>query len=651
MGIIKTGIFFVFTTFILCIGVKAQIMLPSLVSDSMILQRNIPLKIWGWAAAGEKVTIGFNKKKYNTVTGEDGRWAVILPAMKEGGPYEMLIKGSNEIAIKDIWVGDVWLCSGQSNMEFAMNKVRFKYADDIAASASYLIREFSVKERYSYKPEEKAEGSWKPANPTNILKFTAVGYFFAKKLYETYKVPIGILHSSWPGTPAESWISIDSLKNFPDYVKTAKQFANAAYTDSVLKGERTLTQNWYRQVNTSDKGYRQNGASWAGKPIDTSWLPINMPGYWENQGAGNIDGAVWLKHVVTVPKSFMNTDVYLELGLIDDIDSTYINGQQVGFTDNKYNQRRYKVPAGLLKEGENILTVRVIDNEGQGGIVPGKVYRLTNGTEDISLAGNWFYKVGYATTGLSAQNFIRIAYKPTYVYNGMIEPILNYSIKGAIWYQGEGNTSKFKAFEYRQLLPVMIHEWRAKWQQGNFPFLIVQLANFMPAKPQPDESNWAMLRESQTIVASKEPNCGLAVAIDIGEANDIHPLNKKDVGYRLALVADKVAYNNTKTISSGPGYLSMEKQGNKIVLSFDNIGGGLVAKNGDTLKQFAIAGEDRVFVWANAKIEGNKVIVWSDKVLAPVAVRYAWADNPEGCNLYNKEGLPASPFRTDNWIK
>ncbi|MFT3822773.1 MAG: sialate O-acetylesterase [Chitinophagaceae bacterium] len=625
---------------------QAQVSLPSLVSDSMVLQRNIPLKIWGWASPEEKVSIVFNKKTYNTITGADGRWNIVLPAMKEGGPYDMRVKGNNEITIKEILIGDVWLASGQSNMEFPASRLQQKFPEALAAAASYPIREFHVKERYSFVPEEKTEGSWKPANPTNVLKFSAVAYFFAKKLYDTYKVPIGILHSSWPGTPAESWISIDSLQSFPAYVKVAKQFSAPGYTDSLLNAEKAQASAWHKTIRDNDPGL---ASQWMQQPADNSWSKITVPGFWQNYGAKDVHGAVWLKRTITIPQGFSTDNVYLELGMVDDTDSTYFNGRFVGATDNKYIARRYKIPAYLLKEGNNDITVRVIDLEGTGGIIPGKAYRLTNGKEHISLAGEWQYKVGYAAGNMPAQT--RIAYKPVVVYNGLIEPILNYRIKGAIWYQGEANTGPGKAREYRRLLPVMIREWRARWQQGNFPFLIVQLANYMAVKPAPSESNWAMLRESQQVVAITEPNCGLAVAIDVGETNDIHPLNKKDVGNRLALQAMKVAYQDTRVHASGPVYQSMQKQDNKIILSFTNVFGGLQAKDGGPLKQFAIAGEDKVFYWADAVIQGDKVIVSSDKVKAPVAIRYAWADNPEGCNLYNKDGLPAVPFRTDEWEK
>jgi sialate O-acetylesterase len=615
---------------------QAQVTLPSLVSDSMVLQRNEEIRIWGWASPGEAVSLSFQGKWYKVVTGDNKKWTVLLPAMKAGGPYDMVIKASNEVTVRNILVGDVWLCSGQSNMEFPLGRVKDKYAEDVAKSAGYPIREFAVKQRYSFSPvKEEVEGSWKPANPANIGRFSAVGYFLAQSLYDRYKVPIGIIHSSWPGTPAESWISEEGLKPFPHYIKTANQFRDSAYTNTLLRKEKQVSDEWYSKANASDKGMREND----------NWKPIRFPGYWEQQGEADIDGVVWARKKITVPASFLGKDLFLELGLIDDIDNTYINGYKIGTNNNKYIPRKYAIPAGLLKEGENTIVIRIIDNGGQGGIAPGKTYRITNGAESIDVSGQWEYQVSTVMPPLPAPT--RVFYQPECLYYGMIEPLTWYKIKGAAWYQGEANTSPSKGPEYRRLLPAMIREWRSKWQQGNFPFLIVQLANYMQPKDQPGESGWAMLRESQSVVAATEPNCGLAVAIDIGEANDIHPFDKKNVGIRLALQAARIAYGDQQIVASGPVYSSMEIKDNTIVLAFTNTGSGLVAKGG-ALRQFAIAGADNKFVWADVVIAGDKIIVQAKGITKPVAVRYAWADNPEGCNLYNKEGLPASPFRTDN---
>ena len=624
----------------LSLNSSAQLKLPALVSDNMILQQSTPVRIWGWSTPGEQITISFQKKQYQTVTGANKKWELMLPAMKAGGPYDMTIKGPDEITIHNILIGEVWVCSGQSNMEFPMSRIKHLHQADIIKASNSPIREFSVKQQYSYVPVSDVQGSWQQAGPQTIDGFSAVGFFLAFHLYEKYKVPVGIIHSSWPGTPAESWISEEGLKDFPHYIEQARPYHNTAYVDSLLKRDKDVSNAWYANVNKHNRGGHE----------EQGWQPVNFPGYWEDQGQAGLDGLVWLKKQIDIPVNIAKKDAVLELGLIDDIDSTFVNGKFVGYSNNKYLPRRYRIPAGLLTLGLNTITIRVIDNEGKGGFAPGKHYGLIAGTDTLSLSGQWQYKIDYASNPLPVATFTRVFYKPECLYYGMIEPITPYTIKGVAWYQSEANSGGYKAFEYRHLLPAMIREWRTKWAQGNFPFLIVQLANYMDPKPQPSASGWAMLRESQSVVASTEPNCGLAVAIDIGEQYDVHPFNKKTVGKRLALQAQKIAYGDQKTVVSGPIYKSMQVKGEKIVLTFTNIGSGLMAKNGH-LKQFAIAGEDKKFIWGNAVIKGNQVIVYAPELKQPVAVRYAWADNPEGCNLYNKEGLPASPFRTDNWEK
>jgi len=331
----------------------------------------------------------------------------------------------------------------------------------------------------------------------------------------------------------------------------------------------------------------------------------------------------------------------LILGRIVDADSAFLNGVFVGTVSYQYPPRRYDLPPGLLKEGKNVLVVRVINSSGKGGFVPDKQYQISCAGSTIDLKGDWRYRMGARMAPLAGQTFIR--WKPLGLYNAMISPLLDYSMKGVIWYQGESNANR--SLEYSRLFPALINDWRKNWRQGEFPFLFVQLPNFMEAKPEPSESGWAMLRDAQLATLSVRKT-GMAVTIDIGEWNDIHPLNKKDVGLRLALAAERIAYGEKGVVYSGPSYKSMKIVGNKALLTFTNVGGGLVAR-GETLKQFAIAGKDLRFVWANAVIQNGKVVVWSEQVEHPFAVRYAWADNPEGANLYNKEGLPASPFRTD----
>lgn len=622
-----------------------SVRLPLLISDGMVLQRETDVKIWGWADADEKITLNFNGKTYNTTADSDGKWAVMISTPKAGGPYEMEINASNRITLKNILTGDLWICSGQSNMDLPMERVKDRYPDVIANSDNPAIRRFFVSKKYDFnEPQEDLQsGSWDSANPQTILRFTATGYFFAKSLYEKYKVPIGLIHASVGGTPAQAWISKDALKAFPEYLETAKIFKDNSYINQITSKENNISDKWYNQLQQNDKGMAAGEKPWFDPTYDASdWATMNIPGYWADGDLGPVNGVVWFRKEIDIPESMTDKPARLFLGRIVDSDRTYVNGKFVGSVSYQYPPRKYDIPADLLKPGRNIITIRVVNNIGRGGFILDKPYQLSTEDQAIDLKGPWQYKSGAIMEPLQPKTFIE--WQPLGLYNAMIAPLQNYTIKGVIWYQGESNTGKPR--EYKKLFPALIADWRQKWNQGDFPFLYVQLANFMQAKNEPSESNWAELRQAQ-LKTLKVPNTAMAVAIDIGEWNDIHPLNKEDVGKRLALAAQKVAYGDNQVVYSGPIYQSMEIEDNKIILTFSSIGGGLVAKDNGELKYFAIAGDDKKFVWAKAKIEGNKIIVWNDKISSPAAVRYAWADNPEGANLYNAEGLPASPFETD----
>ena len=621
-----------------------QVRLPVLVSDGMVLQRDANVKVWGWAEAGEKIAINFYGKTYTAVAGADGEWEAILSELKAGGPYSMNINANNHIILKDIMIGDVWVCSGQSNMELPMDRVKDRYEDVVAHSDNPAIRQFIVPDRYVFEsPQEDLQsGKWESANPQSVLNFSAVGYFFAKDLYEKYHIPIGLINASLGGSPAEAWMSEEALKTFPAHLKTAEKYKDSTYRNQVMEKDKVVSDAWYNRIQQLDKGLATGEKPWFDTSYDASqWSTMNVPGYWADEELGPVNGVVWFRKEFDVPASMTGKPARLLLGCIVDSDSAYINGTLVGTTTYRYPPRKYDVPENLLKAGKNIIVIRVINTIGRGGFVKDKPYQLTAGGQTIDLKGEWQYKLGATMDPLPPKTFIE--WQPLGLYNGMIAPLLNYKIKGVIWYQGESNTKK--PLEYQELFPTLIADWRQKWNQGDFPFLYVQLANFMEVKDKPSESNWAELRQAQ-LKTLAVPNTAMVVTTDIGEWNDIHPLNKEDVGKRLALAARKVAYGDKKVVYSGPIYRSMKIEGNKIILTFTNIGGGLIAK-GDELKYFSIAGADKKFIWAKAKIEGDKVIVWNDDITNPVAVRYAWADNPEGANLYNKESLPASSFRTD----
>lgn len=624
-----------------------QVRLPKLISDGMVLQRDAEVKIWGWAAGNEKVTVSFNGQQFRTQANGAGEWAIKLSGLQAGGPYTMQLEASNTILIKDVLVGDVWVCSGQSNMELPMRRVLPLYGEEIRDANNPYIRYFSVPQRYDFNQEREdlEAGQWQSTTPESVLGFSAVAYFFAKDLYDRYQIPIGLINASLGGSPAEAWISEDALKQFPEHYQEAQRFKDSSLIKQIEQADNARRQAWYAQLNQKDKGYENPRQPWHDPALNTStWPTMQVPGYWAATSLGPVNGVVWFRKEVDVPADMAGQPAKLNLSRIVDADSVFVNGQFVGTTGYQYPPRWYTVPEGVLKAGKNTIAIRVINESGSGGFVLDKPYTLTAGNQMIDLKGAWQYKPGAVMEPLASQTFIR--WKPVGLYNAMISPLLNYRIKGVIWYQGESNADSPE--EYRTLFPALIRNWREKWGQGDFPFLFVQLANYMEAREQPTESDWAMLREAQS-QALTLPQTGMAVTTDVGEWNDIHPLNKKAVGQRLALAARKVAYGE-KVVSSGPLYESMEVKGRKIILTFSNTGSGLVAKDGGELRHFAIAGPDKHFVWAKTRIRGNKVEVWSEEVPNPVAVRYAWADNPQEANLYNKEGLPASPFRTDNWV-
>lgn len=620
-----------------------QIRLPRLISNGMILQRDSKIKIWGWAAPGEKVSLHFSQKDYTATADKNGNWSILLPPQPAGGPHHMTISGSNRIEINNVLFGDVWLCSGQSNMELTMDRVKDKYPAVIAGPGNDQVRQFLVPDKYDFnQPQEDVDnGAWLPATGKHIPGFSAVALFFAGELFEKYKVPIGLINAALGGSPVQAWISEPALKKFPAYYDEAQQFKDHSLIARIETKDSTIRSDWYSLLNSRDEGLKHN---WKDPSFnDAGWRILNIPGYWSDQQCANINGAAWFRKEINVPASMAGQAARLWLGRIVDADSVYVNGVFTGATGYQYPPRKYEVPAGLLKAGRNLIAVRVINSAGKGGFVPDKPYTLFTANERIDLSGPWKYQVSAIMDSLPEPTFIR--WKPTGLYNAMIAPLLNYSIKGAIWYQGESNASK--PGDYQHLLSTLIKDWRSRWKQGDFPFLFVQLANFMPPDTNAVESDWAALRQQQFNTLSV-PRTGMAVTIDLGEWNDIHPLNKKDVGLRLALQAMRLAYNDKQVVASGPLYQSMKVKGDSIILQFTNTGSGLTTNDNKALQHFSIAGKDRKFIKANALIRGKEVIVWNKNIAQPVAVRYAWANNPAGAHLYNREGLPASPFETKN---
>jgi sialate O-acetylesterase len=623
----------------------AQVRLPRLVRDSMVMQRDTPLKLWGWASKNERVTVSIQGKKYKTAADNAGRWAVTINPIKAGGPHTIDIVATNTITLKNVLIGDVWLCAGQSNMVHYLDLHKERYADDIAKANYPEIRNFTLPTATNLqKPEEDLpRGNWKSANPNDVKRFGVVAYFFARDLYERYHIPIGIINASVGGTPIEAWTSEAGLKEFPDIMTTLQQNKDTAYVNPINRAAQKANVAWSKR-KVEDKGLTESVRWYDTTYVPKGWHTINVPGYWEDQGVRDLDGVVWYRTEINLPAQCKGMPAKISLGRIVDADFLYVNGVLVGNTGYQYPQRRYEVPTNILKAGKNILVVRVLNNNGKGGFVPDKPYALFVNNQSFDLKGYWQYKAGEVydkrepVRSISAQN------QPAALFNGMVAPLINYAIKGILWYQGETNTGQPEI--YQKLLPALIQDWRKQWQQPTVPFLFVQLPNFMEVNYSPSESSWARLRESQ-LKALSEPNTAMAVAIELGEWNDIHPGNKKPIGDRLALAARNLTYGEKDLVYSGPLFESAQIDGQKIVLRFTHVGSGLITYDGEPLQQFAIAGEDKKFVWAKAVIENNTVVVWHDAIAFPKFVRYAWADNPQGANLYNKEGLPASPFRTD----
>jgi len=628
---------------------EAAIKLPALVADNMVLQRNTKTVVRGWADPGEKVQVKFIHKNYSAQTAANGKWLIKLDAAKEGGPYEMDITGdADHIQIKNILIGDVWLCGGQSNMALDFNNqgVKTLYAKDIEASANDNIRQVIVNRTYSSLPAETYKTSgWRSAGPKTLPSFSATAYFFARKLYEKYHVPIGLINSSYGGTVAEAWTSEGGLSELPQFKKNIQLLKDSDALNKKIDSAKNAFTLWDTRVDNEDNGYNAaHEAVWAGPDFnDRQWQTITEPGFWDKQGLTNTYGSIWLRKEINIPGTWAQKDAILRLDQVDDADVVYFNGIEIGKTTNRDLKQRYKVAASLIKPGKNIITVRIINYNGTGGFLPEDTLQLKSGDIELPLNGSWKYRQGIkmdVKPGLyDAKNL------PSALYNAMIAPLIPYNFKGVIWYQGEYNTHK--AFEYRKLFQALIKDWRAQWGQGDLPFIYVQLPNFQPVIDHPVENEWAELREAQAMALAL-PNTAMAVTIDAGGL-DLHPADKKDVGERLALAAFKLAYNEKGTVYSGPVYRSMKIEGDKIILTFETYGSPMVSKDGGGLKFFAIAGADKKFVWASAVIKNNTVEVSSPQVSQPVAVRYAWAGNPLGCNLFNQAGLPASPFRTDDW--
>ncbi len=630
-----------------------RIALPEIFTDNMVLQQKKRCNIWGTAAPGGLVTVQFANQTKKAIVKENGKWLVELSPKKAGGPFELVVFGLDTLRFKNILVGEVWVCSGQSNMEWTVSKAA-NAIEEIQQANYPAIRLFTVKRTVSPVPLDTIPAAgWQVCTQQTIPDFSAVAYYFGRQLHKKLNVPIGLIHTSWGGTPAEAWTSQKTLKTLPDFVQKIQAMeANLDSLKEIYSSDQSsfelLLKKWQDKLVALEKGTLSNQLAWYEPQLDiSSWGEMEVPRKWEQQGLEGYDGMVWFQKKIVIPSSWQGADLALYFGPIDDADVTWFNGIEVGQTSSYNLARIYTIPASAVKAGENTIAVRVFDHGGDGGFWGEKIqYHLDcPAGESIDLSGEWRYQpsLDLAKLPSSYQRPIRPSNTPSFLYNAMIHPLIPFAFQGVIWYQGEGNAGR--AYQYRELFPAMITDWRQNWGQGDFPFLFVQLANFMPIKPEPADDAWAELREAQLWTLSL-PNTGMAVIIDIGDAEDIHPKNKQEVGRRLALNAQRLVYKE-KIPYSGPIYKNMKIEDRKIRLYFDHVYQGLKAK-GEKLTGFAIAGIDSNFYWADATIEGKTVVVSSTHVPKPIAVRYGWASNPV-CNLYNSADLPASPFRTDEW--
>ncbi len=619
-------------------------LLSPLFGDNMVLQRDKPNRFWGWARPGEQVRVEINGQSGAATAGSDGRWQAEVTPPPAGTECVVTIDGPRHLELHHVLVGDVWLCGGQSNMEFGLPRAN-DGAREVAAADHPRIRLYRVASHAAYAPAAAPRGTWQVCSPRTVSEhggFSAVAYFFACRVQAETGVPIGLIEDCLGGTPAETWMSPASLRGMKDFDRPMAEVQRLRASHAPEYGNYIM--HWYDEY---DAGIR--GATWADPAFDDhAWKTVHVPGAFEEFGLADVPAVVWFRREIVLPDPLPAGDPVLHLGVVEKMDTAYVNGHWVGASSWVENPRAYRIPAADLKPGRNQITVRVFKLKSKTGFLsPADGLNIAfPGGPVIPLAGEW---KGAVSVDARPPHPLPLGYEnypimPGVLYQGMIEPLLPLALTGAIWYQGEANASR--AHQYRTLLPAMIADWRRAFGQGDFPFYIVSLPAFLPRRDRPGSDDWAELREAQALTAATVPNCGLAVTIDTGDANNIHPTEKKIVGERLALIALAKHYGKDVRCA-GPTFRSAERTGNSLRVHFDHADGGLTSRGGPPA-EFSVAGSDREWHWAEARIDGDTVVVSSPAVPAPVAVRYAWQSNPTA-TLYNGAGLPAVPFRSDDW--
>ncbi len=639
----RKSLIFVFLLCSLCaLSATANIKLPAVISDGMVLQRHATVPIWGEADPHTRISVqgSWMSKAVGVRSDEQGNWQVKVKTPGAGGPFSIVIRGRETVTVQNVWIGEVWVCSGQSNMEMPVQGwpgAPIRHSEEAIQAAHFPnIHFFTVQKKIAVQPQADCKGAWEACSPETVKAFSATAYFFGKALYQKLKVPIGLIHSSWGGTVAEAWTSRDGLRPLGGFDDELQRLTSMAPRIAAIKAEDKRNQQlWKKQMQDVNTAF-------AGKDFnDGDWEKMTLPANWEAAGHPGLDGIVWFRKEVDIPAGWAGKDLRIDLGPIDDEDITWFNGVKVGGIQREgfwSKARSYVVPGRLVNSGSNVIAVRVTDLRGGGGIYgEEKLMRLypvgRQAERGISLSGKWKYKVAVVKPKSLLSNNPNT---PTVLYNGMIAPIVPYGIRGVIWYQGEANVGR--AAQYAQLFPAMIKDWRNHWKEGDFPFFYVQIA---PYPYGGDGTKSAALREAQRL-SLQVPRTGMVVTLDIGDTTNIHPANKAEVGRRLSLWALAKVYEKENISFSGPLYKRMEVKGNKVIVSFRHADKGLEAKGGE-LTYFEVAGADGRFLPAEAAIRGNKVVVYSDKIAHPKAVRYAWKDTAVP-HLFNKAGLPASTF-------
>lgn len=626
-----------------------ELKLSRLISDGMILQQRKKCKIWGFDVPGRKVMVTFLGEEYVTAADEKGNWEVELKEQDWGGPYVMLISddAGNEKIIENILIGEVWFCSGQSNMELPMERVKDKYPEEIRACANPAIRMFKITEHADFHGplQDVLTGEWKMADTDTILQFSATAYFFATALYERIGVPIGLINASLGGSRIESWMSRKMLEGYEDFLALADQYGEEGFIEERQKQNAAQSEAWHRNLDEKDKGFLEG---WQNEEVDLQeWKEVSLPFFFRETELADCIGCIWFRRKFTVPKEMAGKPARLFLGTIVDSDIVYINGVQTGRTEYQYPPRKYDVPEGLLREGENTMVIRVKCERGKGRFTPDKKYALFTETEEVDLTGIWQYRIGALCEAIPETDFVN--WKPTGLYHGMTAPCHKYTIAGIIWYQGESNTHVPDI--YLDLQERMIKGYRAAWQEEKLPFYYVQLPNFAIDLYDSDADEtgcgWPSVRELQR-QALKIPDTGMVVSMDLGEDNDLHPLNKKDLGFRLALLAAAGVYGqDVEYTGPVPETIDWKEEENLIVITCSHTGEGMYAQSQRKEKRitdFEVAGEDGRFYPALAQIHKDRILVSCKEVVKPEQIRFCFKNTADGALIYNGAGLPMSPF-------